>query len=106
MLVVIESPFAGNRNENMHYGKRALLDSLRRGESPFASHLLYTQVLDDAIKDDRELGIIACLRFYPVVSLCAVYNDMGISPGMFRGIDAAKAANIPIEYRSIGLWSR
>jgi hypothetical protein len=31
-----------------------MFDSLMRGESPFASHLLYTQVLDDAIKNNEQ----------------------------------------------------
>jgi len=102
MIVIIESPFAGNRQENIRYARRAMLDSLRRGEAPFASHLLYTQVLEDSLPIEREMGISAGFRFYSVATLCAVYRDMGVSPGMLRGIDVALAAGLPIEYREIG----
>lgn len=102
MIVIIESPFAGNRQENIRYARRALLDSLRRGEAPFASHLLYPQVLEDDLLHERELGMAAGFKFYSVAALCAVYRDMGVSPGMLRGIDVAVAAGLPIEYREIG----
>lgn len=36
-----------------------MLDALDRGEAPYASHLLYTQMLDDTIPAERELGIKA-----------------------------------------------
>jgi hypothetical protein len=102
MIVIIESPFAGARNENILYAKRAMLDSLRRGESPFASHLLYPQVLNDDTAADRELGMVAGFQFYTVAALCAVYADMGVSPGMLRGIEQARLHNVPILYRMIG----
>jgi hypothetical protein len=102
MIVIIESPFAGARNENILYARRAMLDSLRRGEAPFASHLLYPQVLDDDTPADRELGILAGFNFYSVAALCAVYADMGVSPGMLRGIAHARAASIPVTHRMIG----
>lgn len=102
MIVIIESPYAGNRQENILYAKRAMLDSLRRGESPFASHLLYTQVLEDSIPEERRLGLEAGLRFYTVAALCVVYADMGVSPGMLKGIERARQHNIPVEHRLIG----
>lgn len=102
MLVIIESPYAGTRETNIAYARRALLDSLKRGESPFASHLLYTQVLDDSNREEREQGIAAGLRLYAIASLCAVYSDMGVSPGMLRGIEQARLLAVPVEYRSIG----
>ena len=41
MLVVVESPYAGNVASNVQYARRCLADSLWRGEYPIASHLLY-----------------------------------------------------------------
>jgi len=39
--VIIESPYAGNIEQNIKYRLRACLkDSLTRGEAPLASHLL------------------------------------------------------------------
>lgn len=57
--VQLESPYAGDVARNRMYARRAMLDCLRHGEAPFASHLLYTQVLDDTIPEDRELGMSA-----------------------------------------------
>ena len=41
-FVIIESPYAGNVEENEEYARKCLRDCLMRGEAPFASHLLYT----------------------------------------------------------------
>jgi hypothetical protein len=56
-LVIVESPFAGDVAANLSYGRRCMADCLRRGEAPFASHLLYTQpgVLDDSLPEERQL---------------------------------------------------
>ncbi|MFE5288119.1 hypothetical protein ACFRAQ_24390 [Nocardia sp. NPDC056611] len=62
-LVIIESPYAGDVEANLAYARAALLDSLNRGEYPFASHLLYTQVLTDADADQRSHGIAAGLAW-------------------------------------------
>ena len=74
-------------------------DSLLRGESPFASHLLYTQVLDDGEPAQRRIGMEAGFMFYSVAKLCAVYLDYGMSEGMLAGIERAKAHKVPIEQR-------
>ena len=100
-IVVIESPYAGNVPNNIQYARKCLLDSLRRGEAPFASHLLYTQCLCDLNSVERELGILAGFQFRRVASLTAVYTDFGISHGMQLGIDDAKKINQRIEYREI-----
>ena len=99
--VVVESPYAGAVEENVAYAERALLDSLRRGEAPVASHLLYTLVLDDDVPEDRSLGIGAGLAWMRVADLVAVYWDRGISPGMFAAIEAAQSAGVPVDFRSL-----
>ena len=60
-LVIVESPYAGDVEENVRYARACLADCLARGEAPFASHLLYTQpgVLDDDVPGERALGIAA-----------------------------------------------
>ena len=54
--VIIESPYAGDVERNVRYARAAMADCLKRGEAPFASHLLYTQegVLDDDIPGERQ----------------------------------------------------
>lgn len=43
MRIILESPYAGDVEGNLTYARRAMHDSLMRGEHPIASHLLYTQ---------------------------------------------------------------
>lgn len=100
-LVIIESPYAGPL-DNIWYAQACLLDSLRRGEAPIASHLLHTQVLDDMRADERELGIEAGLAWYRVAEKCAVYTNRGISEGMRQGIARAEKHGVTVEYRRIG----
>ena len=99
--VIIESPYAGNIKTNVSYARKALKDSLDRGEAPLASHLLYTQVLDDKVKAERKLGITAGLAWQAKAKAVVVYGDLGITKGMKRAIKLAKERKIPIEYRYI-----
>lgn len=84
LLVVVESPYAGDVEANVEYARRALADCLRRGEAPIASHLLYTQpgVLDDLVPAQRAMGIEAGLAWAARSDLTAFYTDRGWSPGM------------------------
>jgi hypothetical protein len=102
-LVILESPFAGDVERNIAYARAAVRDSLSRGEAPIASHLLYTQdgILDDTVPQERQWGIDAGLAWKSVAHGSVVYTDHGITKGMEYGIAAAKAAGIPVEYRTI-----
>ncbi len=105
-LVVVESPYAGDIEINERYARECLSDCLNRGEAPFASHLIYTQpgVLDDTIPEEREHGIQAGFAWGQAASLTAVYTDRGTSRGMQYGIDAAKEAGRPVEFRTLAGW--
>jgi len=105
-LVIVESPFAGETEivyENILYARKAMADCLKRGEAPFASHLLYTQsgVLNDEIPEDRKLGIAAGLCWGRVADKTVVYIDRGISKGMIKGMISAQQEGRPIELRTI-----
>ena len=106
-LVIIESPFAATTMEqaarHIAYARAALRDSLLRGEAPFASHLLYTQpgVLDDGDREERRVGIIAGLEWGEWADLVAVYEDLGISPGMEQGIASAHRRGMHVESRRL-----
>jgi hypothetical protein len=104
--VVIESPFAGDWNENLRYLRAAMHDCLLKGEAPYASHGLYTQegVLDDDIPAERSLGMNAGFVWGALALKCIVYTDLGISDGMRKGIERAKARGQEIEYRTIPGW--
>lgn len=102
-LVVLESPYAGDVEANVDYARRCVRDCLRRGEAPIASHLLYTQpgVLRDAEPEERRLGIAAGHAWIPAAQALAVYADRGVSRGMEAGITTARAAGVPVEFRSL-----
>jgi hypothetical protein len=103
-LVVVESPFAGDVERNRLYLKAAMLDCLRRGEAPFASRALYTQVLDDLVPAERRLGMEAGFAWGALAEAVVVYTDFAISPGMQAGIDRAIAAGKTVEYRNLGVF--
>lgn len=106
--VVVESPFAGNITRNVRYARAAMRDCLLRGESPYASHLLYTQVgvLDDFIPAERELGIKAGFEWRQSAEKTVVYIDFGVSKGMQYGIQDAEERGCPVEYRTLeGFWA-
>lgn len=100
-FVLLESPFSGNQEANRAYAMEAMRDSLLRGEAPFASHLLYTQMLDDTVPAERTMGIEAGLEIGKYATATVVYTDLGISRGMEWGIKRAEEQNRPIEYRSL-----
>jgi hypothetical protein len=94
-VVIVESPFAGDIEGNKRYAIEACADCFRRNEAPFASHLLYPQILNEHIKTEHEAGIVAGYAFWPVAKLIAFYVDRGWSPGMER----AKERAVNLGYR-------
>jgi len=109
--VIIESPYTADTEwkiaDNIRYAQKCVADSIRRGEAPIASHLLYTQpgILNDSIPCERVMGISAGLAWTKKADLVAVYTDLGISSGMLLGINEANRFGIPVEYREIGKMS-
>lgn len=105
-IVLIESPYSAPTPEgiaeHVSYARRAMRDCIDRGEAPIAGHLLYTQVLDDSVAEERELGIELHLAFHQAKIKTVVYVDYGISPGMSLGIKRADAQSTVVEYRTIG----
>lgn len=100
---IIESPFAGDIERNQNYARAAMKDCVLKGESPYASHLLYTQpgVLDDTDKEQRKLGIEAGLCWGKAATKTVVYTDLGISTGTRQGIERAIAEGRKVEYRTL-----
>ena len=103
--VIIESPFGAKDNatllENIAYARKCITDSLRRGEAPFASHMLYPGSLDDNKPEERRKGMEAGFAWGAAANLVAVYVDRGISSGMSEGIQRAQMLGLAIELRSI-----
>lgn len=109
-LVILESPFAASerysREEHIAYARACLRASCYLGEAPMASHLLYTQALDDEDPIERQMGIEAGLAWRFVSEATIVYQDYGISRGMEYGIKLAKEIGKPVIYRVLEGWPR
>ena len=108
-FVDIESPYSAPTTaeikRNIRYARAAVRDCLLRGETPYASHLFFTQtgILDDNIAEDRILGINAGKYIIQKLgAMTVVYADLGISKGMEFGIALAKNDGRKIEFRSLG----
>lgn len=104
-LVLIESPYRGrtmwDRVRNTTYARRALLDSIARGEAPMASHLLYPQVLDEDDPAGRALGIELGLAWRVRATRGVFYVDLGWSPGMHAALEVYRFERIETEERRI-----
>ena len=135
-LVIIESPLGTNADgsrctpeefeKNQRYAEACMLDSLRKNETAFASHVLYPLVLKDADPKERRLGMeagfavakaFAMARAYVdthknpraegVDLVSAVYTDRGVSSGMAEGIERNQRQGFKVEYRSLGnQWAK
>ena len=103
--VVVETPYRGSdrapRALHVEYAKACMLDSLRRGEAPFLSHLLYTQVLDDDDPLERKHGIEAGLIIGDMFPKRVIYVDMGLSEGMRSGLERANEQGQEVVFRSL-----
>lgn len=119
-LVIIESPYKGDIVRNKRYLRACIRDCLRRGESPYASHRMLTDALDDDIPEERELGIAAglawrnarqailnddsdpsmgALRHDPILPL--FYVDLGMSGGMTGAMNTYVVDGISFERRTL-----
>ena len=99
--VCIESPLAGNFRRNVRYAQLCMLDSLKRGEAPYLSHLLYPQVYDDLDSAQREFGMRAGRVWLQAAELVVLYTDLGISNGMEAARDLARELGRPVQQRML-----
>lgn len=100
--VIVESPYAGDKERYVAYARRCMKDSLVRNESPLLSHLLYPQVLDELRPQERQWGIEAGLAWLPAADAMILYLDYGESSGMMSARRYAEMLRITVEERFIG----
>lgn len=90
-LVIIESPYKGDVPRNLLYLRSCIRDCVFHGESPYASHRMLTDALDDNDVIERSLGIGAGLAWRNAVDMSlhwgtrvlpVFYLDLGMSDGM------------------------
>lgn len=101
-LVILESPYRGGSADAKAYLNACILDCIKRGESPYASHKMLTDSLDDSVLEARRLGIEAGFEFHKVIKTSVVYLDLRISAGMREGIANALDLGNEVIYRYIG----
>lgn len=102
-LVIIESPYAGDIEANTEYARKAMHDSLQRGEAPLASHLLYPQpgILREEVPEERAWGIAAGLEWRRVAEHHVFYVDRGWSSGMYAAFEKLTSEGRSVESRSL-----
>jgi len=107
---LILSPYRGHTYINTDYAKACMKDSLSRGEAPFASHLLYPQLLDDSTESERTIGFecekawLAAAATSNCAAVVAVYVDRGVSEGMLETLNLAISRyryKLKIEFRKL-----
>jgi hypothetical protein len=124
-LVIIESPFKGDNWKDLERNKRYLRSCIRdcivRGESPYASHRMLTDALDDRDPAERALGIEAGLAWRHVrqpvfdddsniadsfvlkhlLTCHAFYVDLGYSSGMTLAKEKYESEGVLYEERTL-----
>jgi|SRR3990172_8672052 len=100
-LVILESPYSGDVAANKAYLQECIRDCVQRGESPYASHQMLTDALDDLDPEQRKAGIAAGFAWRGVAAITVFYLDHGWSRGMLLGLEDCKAKGLPHELRRI-----
>jgi hypothetical protein len=117
-FVVIESPYGTNPDgtradaatmaENVRYLHACILDCLRRGEVPYASHGFFPGPLNDAVPEERKAGIEAGFKIGRVLAAAgavrAFYVDRGETPGMLLAVPEAERIGQRTERRTLPGW--
>jgi hypothetical protein len=104
--VIIESPFKTSQIQlpdgesitideatNIKYALACARWCSAKGLASFASHLFYTQFLDDTDPAERELGIKSGFAWAEVANERLFFVDRGFSSGMVWGIKNADDLN-------------
>jgi len=91
---IIESPYAGDVARNRAYLQRCIRWCLAHGLTPYASHQMLTEALDDLDPEQRAQGLAAGVAMARALvdagALHLVFVDLGVSAGMWAGLDASE----------------
>ena len=94
--VYVASKYAGDVDANV----AAVITYCRRvvneGHMPVASHLLYPQILNDNVPEERELGLLFGLALLRMCDEVWVFGT--ISPGIAQEIEEARRLKKQIRY--------
>jgi len=104
--VLVESPFAGEVEENLAYAQKCMRHVFFSGylggeqQIPIASHCFFTLALDDHNQHERTIGMQAGFAMRSLAAETRVYLDRGLSAGMIHGIRHAIETG-----KTISLWA-
>ena len=101
---LVETPYRGDQQKNELYCRLACRHSISEMEAPYASHIFYTQMLDDGRATERDYGIKCGLYWGTQAEQTVVYTDLGTSQGMQLGISAAEHVGRPVIRRTLPGW--
>lgn len=94
-VVYIASPLSGDVEQNLQFARQACRYAISQGVTPFAPHLLYTQMLDDSDPEERRLGIDMGNRMLRLCDELWLCGDR-ISPGMAGEKEMAERLGIHV----------
>ena len=103
MIAFISSAYRGPsvfaEQDNARIAQAMSLYAMKQGYAPFASHLLYTQFLDDQNPQHRQFGISMGHEFMHMASIMYVYQPhTEISTGVRGDVLLATEHCVHIEY--------
>lgn len=100
MKVYVCSPYrakdGAELDRNIEYAQALTRRALKEGLAPITPHLYITQCLDEKKPQERAQGLAAGLELLKGCDFMIVGDKYGISEGMYREIETAKALRIPV----------
>ena len=97
LKVYIVSKYAGDTETNVQNALEYCRFAIKKRRIPFASHLLYPQMLDDNVEAEREIGTQYGLAWLRVCDEIWCFGTER-SPGMERELQEAKRLDKQIRY--------
>lgn len=96
-IVYIASPYAGDTAASTAFARAACRLAVWQGDVPVAAHLLYPQILDDSVPEQRALGIGLGIRLLGACSELWLCGGR-VSGGMHEELEAALRLGIPVRH--------
>jgi len=96
-LIYVCSPLNGDRPKNQARAARYCRFVTQCHAIPIAPHLFFTQFLDDALPEDRAMGLELGLNILTRCAQVWVFGEV-ISPGMQEELELAQRFGIPVRF--------
>ena len=94
--IYVASKYAGDVDANVTAAITYCRRVIDEGHMPVASHLLYPQILNDNIPEERELGMLFGLALLAACDEVWVFGEL--SPGVVREIEEARRLNKRLKF--------